>query len=113
MLATRDDEATVTFPATSDFARIARVTAMGLGFRLGFDVGTIENLRLAVDFAVRRLLGDGKVTLEASWTDTQLDLALSNPAVDFSAGANDLLEEINDLVATASVANATILLGVG
>ena len=36
-------------PASLEYLRIVRLTVSGVASRLGFDVDTIENLRIAVD----------------------------------------------------------------
>ena len=43
------DELRLTIPATPEFLRLARVTAAGLGGRLGFTFDQVEDLRLAID----------------------------------------------------------------
>jgi hypothetical protein len=39
----------LTIPATLEFVRIVRLVASGVGTRVGFDVGEIEDVRVAVD----------------------------------------------------------------
>jgi serine/threonine-protein kinase RsbW len=39
----------LTIPASLEFVRIVRLVASGVGTRVGFDVGEIEDLRVAVD----------------------------------------------------------------
>lgn len=58
----------LTIPAASRYLRIARLTAAGIATDLGFDLETIEDLRVAVDEACALLL-------EASTDDALLDLA--------------------------------------
>jgi serine/threonine-protein kinase RsbW len=43
------DELRLTVPATPDLLRLARVTAAGLGGRIGFTFDQVEDLRLAID----------------------------------------------------------------
>jgi hypothetical protein len=43
------DEVRMVVPATPDFLRLARVTAAGLGGRIGFTFDQVEDLRLAID----------------------------------------------------------------
>jgi hypothetical protein len=43
------EEVRLVVPATPEFLRLARVTAAGLGGRLGFSYDEIEDLRLAID----------------------------------------------------------------
>jgi hypothetical protein len=49
-------EVRLALPATSEFGRIARLAASGLALRHGFTYDDIEDLRRAVDGAVRFLL---------------------------------------------------------
>ena len=73
------DQLRVTFPARAGFGRIGRVAVAGLALRLGYDVGTVERLRMAVDAAVAELAGPGRITLVAAWDRTALTVQLSNP----------------------------------
>jgi hypothetical protein len=73
------EEFRVSFPADRHFSRIGRVAVAGLALRLGFDVASVEQLRLAVDEAVQRLSGSGRITLVASWAPDGLVLELTNP----------------------------------
>ena len=109
----RDDEASVTFPATTEFARVGRVTASGLALRLGFEGGKGEHLRLAVDAAVNALLGQGTIALRAAWTDDHLELSLENPDADLSQQRERLVEQLGELVPQVSVLGSTIFLAVG
>lgn len=43
------DEVRLEFPALSEYFRLARLTAAGLGSRLGFTVDQVEDLKLAID----------------------------------------------------------------
>lgn len=43
------DVVRLSVPASLEYLRIVRLTASGVASRLGFDVDTIENLRIAVD----------------------------------------------------------------
>lgn len=106
----KDDDATVTFPATETFARLGRVTASGLTLRLGLDIARLEKLRTAVDLAVASLLGQGNITLHAHWHDDFIEITLSNPdaSVDNTGGA--LTVQLSDLVDHAVVAPTEISL---
>lgn len=75
----REEQLRVTFPADQGFGRVGRVAAAGLALRLGFDVATVERLRLAVDAAIAELAGPGRITLVASWGGDSLTLELANP----------------------------------
>jgi anti-sigma regulatory factor (Ser/Thr protein kinase) len=46
---TAPDEVRLAVPATPEFLRLVRVTAAGLGSRLGFNYDQVEDLRLAID----------------------------------------------------------------
>jgi len=52
------DQIRLEMPADSRFARVARVAVSSLAVRLGFDVGVVEDLRIAVDEALVLLLRD-------------------------------------------------------
>lgn len=56
------DEVRLTVPATTEFLRLARVTATGLASRLGFTYDQVEDLRLAIDELCFTLIGSkGKI----------------------------------------------------
>lgn len=105
-----EDKATVSFPASADFARVGRVTAAGLALRLGFDVGTVENLRSAVDTSVRALIGSGTITINASWTDHHLELNIINPSAQLLSLREGLTSELSELVPHAEVSVSSISL---
>ena len=46
---TAPDEVRLSVPAMPEFLRLIRVTAAGLGSRLGFSYDEVEDLRLAID----------------------------------------------------------------
>lgn len=46
---TGPEEVELSVPATPEFLRLVRVTAAGLGSRLGFSYDQVEDLRLAID----------------------------------------------------------------
>lgn len=98
------DQLQVAFPASEQFLRVGRVTVVGLALRLGIDVTTVERLRAAVDAAVSALLGPGRISIHASWTETELEIALSNPEalVDDQAGLTERLTELIGLVKVES-----------
>jgi hypothetical protein len=52
----RDDEVRLVLPADAQYSRVARVTAAGLGMRLGLPLADIEDLRIAVDETLILLL---------------------------------------------------------
>ncbi|NNE74693.1 MAG: hypothetical protein HKN26_13585 [Acidimicrobiales bacterium] len=58
----------LTVPATTGYARIARVGAASLAFRWGFGQRQVQDLRLAIDEAVILLMGHqhrpGTITIE-------------------------------------------------
>lgn len=109
-----DDEMRVTFPASSGFAAIGRVAAAGLAFRLGFDVGQVENLRLAVEQTTTALSGTGSITINAQWNDACLLLKLSNPAATLSIQQiQNLTDACRALISEVEVDQQGILLTVG
>ncbi len=71
------DSIRLAFPASPEFARIARVALAGLAFRLGVEVAVVERLRTAADICVNLLEGDGRIVVEARWEPGSLDVALS------------------------------------
>lgn len=106
----KDDESTVTFPATETFARLGRVTTSGLTLRLGLDVARLERLRTAVDTAVAALLGDGQITLRATWHDDHIEITISNPDTTADNADGTLTVELSQLVDHAVVAPHDITL---
>lgn len=52
------DELIVRFPAKSGYLEISRLNATAMAASVGFDVGELDDLRLAVDEAVAWLLSD-------------------------------------------------------
>ena len=88
------DQIRLEMPADSRFARVARVAVSSLAVRLGFDVGVVEDLRIAVDEALVLLLRDLPgattalpdgppvtvvMTLTARVPDLQVELRLDPP----------------------------------
>jgi hypothetical protein len=88
------DQIRLEMPADPRFARVARVAVSSLAVRLGFDVGVVEDLRIAVDEALVLLLrdlpdptappADGPpatvvMTLTARVPDLQVELRLDPP----------------------------------
>ena len=58
MQETADDHITLVVPATTPYARIARIGAATIALRRGFSFQEIHDLRLAMDEALILLLGD-------------------------------------------------------
>ncbi len=115
--AEHNDEMRVAFPASARFAPVGRVAMAGLALRLGFDVGQVENLRLAVSAAIAALGGPGDVTLTARWTDTTLQIELENPdAAGIASDTGDAVDaaalsrQLAELVASVSVATTHVSL---
>ena len=99
-----DEYLRVCFPASAPFAAVGRVAVAGLALRLGFDVASVENVRLAIDTATAALRGDGEVTITAHWDDNHLDVQVSNPASTLSPAALRAVEdELAPLVPTVAV----------
>ncbi|MDA3039749.1 MAG: hypothetical protein O3C27_09515 [Actinomycetota bacterium] len=71
------DSIRLAFPASPEFARIARIGLAGLAFRLGIEVAVVERLRLAADLCVALLAGDGRIVVEARWGPGHLDVDLT------------------------------------
>lgn len=71
------DSIRLAFPASPEFARIARVALAGLAFRLGVEVVVVERLRLAADVCVKLLEGGGRIVIEARWDPGSLDVDLT------------------------------------
>lgn len=113
MASTFDDEMRVTFPATHAFAAVGRVAAAGLAFRLGFDVGQVENLRLAVERITGVLTGEGSIIMTGRWNDAGLSLELKNPTVPLSqTSAQQLQDTVGSLVNQLRVEGQAIHLSV-
>lgn len=106
----KDDDATVTFPATETFARLGRVTASGLTLRLGLDIARLEKLRTAVDIAIAAMLGEGQITLHAHWHEDFIEITISNPDVTADNSAGTLTVQLSELVDHAAVAPREITL---
>ena len=106
----KDDDATVSFPATDTFARLGRVTASGLTLRLGLDVGRVERLRTAVDIAVASLTGSGVITLHAHWHDDFIEMTITNPDVVADNNGGALTVQLSELVDQATVSPNEITL---
>ncbi len=106
----KDDDATVTFPATETFARLGRVTASGLTLRLGLDVAKLEKLRTAVDLSIAAMLGDGQITLRAHWHEDFIEIAISNPDSAADNAGGTLTVQLSELVDHAVVAPQEITL---
>lgn len=49
----------LTVPAQPEFLRVVRMTASGLGSRLGFNIDEVDDLRLALDELCFALIGKG------------------------------------------------------
>lgn len=106
----KDDDATVTFPATETFARLGRVTASGLTLRLGLDIARVEKLRTAIDLAVSAMLGTGHITLHAHWHEEFIELTISNPEAVADNAGGVLTVQLSELVDHAVVAPTEITL---
>lgn len=92
------DQLSVSFPATEQFVRLGRVTVSGLALRLGIDLRVVENLRLAVDAATKRLSGPGSIKLQATWEPGHFAIDLVNESI-----------TIDPLVAAQLTAELTLL----
>ncbi|MGH1502527.1 MAG: hypothetical protein ACRBI6_03165 [Acidimicrobiales bacterium] len=92
-----DRSVRVAVPAALRFAPVARIAVSGLAIRLGFDVGDVEQLRLAVAAAANALVDQpsvepaGELTVTATWDDRRFgaDLLLTPPTV-----ASETIERI-------------------
>ena len=106
----KDDDATVSFPATEAFARLGRVTASGLTLRLGLDIVRLEKLRTAVDLAVTAMLGEGQITVRAHWHEDFIEISISNPDTTADNSGGSLTVQLAELVDDATVAPQQISL---
>ena len=84
----------LTVPAQPEFLRVVRMTASGLGSRLGFNIDEVDDLRLALDELCFALIGKG--------TDgaLQLTYVLEDHALRISgevATETNSSEELNEL----------------
>ncbi len=107
----KEDDATVTFPATSTFARLGRVTASGLTLRLGLDIARVEKLRTAIDIAVAAMEGKGDITLHSHWHDDLIEFTISNPDAVADNAGGALTVQLAELVDHAVVEATEIRLG--
>ena len=106
----KDDDATVSFPATETFARLGRITASGLALRLGVDVARLEKLRTAVDISIDALLGAGTITFHAHWHDDFIEISISNPDRTADNADGRLTVQLSELVDHAIVAPTEVTL---
>lgn len=93
----RDNTVRVSVPATAQFAPVARIAVSGLAIRLGFDVGDIEQLRLAVAAAANAMADAAdspsssieRLDVTAAWDDERftVDLLAEPPALGADAVA--------------------------
>lgn len=89
----------LTFPADATFGRLGRVAVAGLALRLGVDVERVERLRLAVDGAVRHLVGQGEILIESTWHPGRLDITCTNSSITLTDDQYAAIEgELIDLV---------------
>lgn len=107
------DHMSVAFPATEQFVRLGRVTVSGLALRLGVELSIVENLRGAIDLALRHLAGAGTIQLQATWEPGHLAIDLENldHTIDQAAAAA-LQEQLRALVVDARVSANHIVLAI-
>lgn len=92
-----DQKVVLTVPAHPEFLRVIRMTASGLGSRLGFTIDEVDDLRLALDELCFALIGKG---IETDLTVTYLlqpNALVINGTTDHPApktGLNDLSQQI-------------------
>ncbi len=94
------DIITLSLPAETPYARIARIGAASLAFRWGFGQRQVADLRLAVDEAVILLLGDGdhpgQISIEYRLLSDGMEI---EAAAEFGDGDDPLLaDEIDRFV---------------
>lgn len=73
---------TLSFPATPDFLRLARLASADAGSRAGFDVEEIDDLRIAISelcHLVSRSDGAGTVTLTFTLLDDAVEVEGQGP----------------------------------
>jgi serine/threonine-protein kinase RsbW len=83
-VSTAGDNITLTFPATPDFLRLARLASADAGSRAGFDVEEIDDLRIAVSelcHLVSRADGSGAVSLTFTLLDDAVEVDGAGPGV--------------------------------
>lgn len=90
----------LTVPAQPEFLRVVRMTASGLGSRLGFNIDEVDDLRLALDELCFALIGKGSDTslkliyvLEEHALVISGEIALETTSAT-SAGLNELSRQI-------------------
>jgi serine/threonine-protein kinase RsbW len=91
-------------PASPRYLRLARLTAAGMAGDLGFDMQSLEDLRVAVDELCAAVIEDvdGAAVLELSYRQTARgiridgEVAARGPAVDLHPVAEELLRMVAD-----------------
>ena len=84
----------LTVPAQPEFLRVVRMTASGLGSRLGFTIDEVDDLRLALDELCFALIGKGiEGSLELTYVLEEHALVISGEVAKETSAAG----ELNDL----------------
>jgi serine/threonine-protein kinase RsbW len=84
----------LTVPAQPEFLRVVRMTASGLGSRLGFNIDEVDDLRLALDELCFALIGKGTDgTLKLTYALEEHALIITGEVAKETSVASDL----NDL----------------
>ncbi len=94
-------------PRGSRFAAVARLVAAGIGARLGLSVERLEDLKLAIDAALRQSSSKDTLTLAMTPTrdDLQLEVGPLTAAGLDSCGLEDVLSKLVDETRTRRSGN--------
>jgi serine/threonine-protein kinase RsbW len=60
MMSALSDKIEITLPFKSDYVSVARLTVSGIANRMGFDIETIEDIKVAVAEVCNKLVNTGK-----------------------------------------------------
>jgi serine/threonine-protein kinase RsbW len=77
------DSITLALPYKADYVSVARLTASGISSRIGFDIETIEDIKVAVSEVCSRIIGaaaghSGCYEILFDVSDTGLDISFAS-----------------------------------
>lgn len=55
-----NDKITLSLPSKAEYVSVARLTASGIAYRMGFDIDTVEDIKVAVSEVCSRLINVSK-----------------------------------------------------
>lgn len=95
---TTDDDVHLSFPGTTSNIRLARLTAASLAGDLGFDVDSIEDLRVAIDELCAAVVEAGAGSIELSYRPNGDSLEIMGRAEEVSTDELGLHPVARELV---------------